>query len=132
MGNQALRATFNTGIIALAPLLFVNSLLAVLPGEKVLGALMLFFGLGLGGLALSGLRHLRLQQRSGRLTALALSRQWLVTSSAVIGLVLGAGLLAARLAAPAALERLAAAVDRCVGSGGLWVRFDAGAAGHIA
>ena len=110
VGNQALRATFNNGILALAPLLFLNSLLAIVPGEKVLGALMLFFGLGLGGLALSSLRHLRVQQASGRLMALALSRQWLATSTAVIGLVLGAGLLAARLAAPATLTRLATAL----------------------
>ena len=110
VGNHALRATFNAGLGALAPLLFVNSLFAVLPGEELLGALLLFFGLGLSGLALSSLRQLRLQQRSGRAMALALSRQWLATSSAVIGLVLGAGLLAARLAAPAALDRLAGAL----------------------
>jgi len=110
LGNRALRATFNTGLLALAPLLFANSLLAVLSGEKLLAALLLFFGLGLSALALSSLRHLRLQQRACRLTTLALSRQWLATSSAVIGLVLGAGLLAARLAAPAALNRLAAAL----------------------
>lgn len=106
VGNQALRTVFNTGVIALAPLLVLNSLQTVLSSGEVLGGLILFFSLGLSGLALSSLRHLR-QQQSGRLMALALGRQWLLTSGVVIGLVLGAGLLVARVAAPEALERLA-------------------------
>ena len=115
LGNPALRSAFYSGTIALVPLLFANSLLAVLPGEKVLGALLLFFGFGLGGLALSSLRQMRQQPGSGRLTALALTRQWLATSGIIIGLVLGAGLLVARLAAPATLARLASALNALAG-----------------
>ena len=110
LGNQALRSAFNTGIFGLAPLLALNSLQAVLPSGQVLGALMLFFGLGLSALALSSLRQTRQQPSSGGPVALALGRQWLLTSSVVIGLVLGAGLLAARLTAPEALQRLGASL----------------------
>jgi hypothetical protein len=110
VGNQALRAAFSTGLLALAPLLFLNSLLSVLPAERLLGALLLYFALGLSGLALSSLRHLRQQQRASHLISPALSRQWLVLTAVVVSLVLGLGLLAVRLTAPALLARLAAAL----------------------
>lgn len=110
LGNQALRSAFYTGVIALVPLLVLNSLLAALSSAQLLGALLLFFGLGLSGLALTSLRHLRQQQRTSGLAALALNRQWLMLSAVVIGLVLGAGLITARWVAPEALQRLAAAL----------------------
>ena len=106
VGNQALRSAFYAGVVALAPLLVFNSLQAALSSGQVLGALLLFFFLGLSGLALSSLRQMRKQQ-SGRLMARTLGREWLLTSGAIIGLVLGSGVLVARVAAPEALERLA-------------------------
>ena len=105
-GSQALRSAFYSGVIALAPLLVFDSLQAALSSGQVLGALLIFFGLGLSGLALSSLRYMR-QQQSGQLMARALGWEWLLTSAAIIGLVLGAAVLVARVAAPLALERLA-------------------------
>jgi hypothetical protein len=120
VGNQALRSAFYTGVTALAPLLVLNRLQAALSSGLVLGALMSFFGLSLSGLALSSLRNMQ-QQQSGRLMALALGREWLLTSGAIIGLVLGAGLLVARVAAPQALEQLAHTLAAVADSAGFGV-----------
>jgi len=110
VGNQALRSTFITGLAAFAPLLILNNLLPELSAARALGGLLLFFGLGLSGLALSSLRHLRQQQQSAGLASRALGREWLLTSSVVIGLVLGAGLLAANLVAAQTLQQMAGAL----------------------
>jgi hypothetical protein len=114
LGNQAVRSAFYTGVTALAPLLVLNGLFAAVSSALVLGTLVLFFALGLTGLALSSLHHLRRQQPSGP-AALSMSRQWLLTSSAIIVSVLGAGLLAARVAAPQALDRLTASLASLAG-----------------
>jgi hypothetical protein len=110
VGNQALRSAFVTGLAAFAPLLILNSLLPELSAARALGGLLLFFGLGLSGLAISSLRHLRQQQSSTGLASRALGREWLLTSGVVISLVLGAGLLAANWVAAQALQQMAGAL----------------------
>lgn len=110
IGHHTVAGTFYTGVFALAALLSVNTLNPVYTGRDVLLPVLLYFTLGLCGLALTSLRRLRAQQRSVSLTQVALTRYWVITAVAVIGLVVFVGLVAAQVLAPEAVEQLAEAV----------------------
>jgi len=111
IGHHTLAGVFYTGIAALAALLITNTFTPAYTGRDVLLPVLLFFTLGLSGLALTSLRRLRAQQRTVTMTQVALTRYWVVTTLAVIGLVVFVGLAAAQVLAPEAVEQLAAAVE---------------------
>jgi hypothetical protein len=107
IGHHTLAGTFFVGLTAWSGLLFLNSFTPVYAGRDVVLPVLLFFSLGLCGLALTSLRRLRTQQRTVTLTQVALTRYWIVTALAVIGLVVFVGLLAAQVLAPDAVRQLA-------------------------
>ena len=111
IGHHTLAGVFYGGVTALAALLAANTFTPAYAGRDVLVPVLLFFALGLSGLALTSLRRLRAQQRTVALTQVALTRYWVVTAAAVISLVVFAGLLAARVLAPGAVDQLAAALE---------------------
>lgn len=110
--HHDLTGVFYRGVTALTLLLCLNSLRPLLPAADFLNAILLFFAIGLGGLAVASFKRLRLQQRRVTATRLALDRYWLATVAAVIGAVLLGGLVTARLLAPEALEGLRRFVER--------------------
>lgn len=111
VGHHILAGVFYGGVFALALLLVGNTFLPVYAGRDVLAPVLLYFALGLCGLALTSLRRLRAQQRTVAMTQVALTRYWVVTAAAVIGLVVFVGLVAAQLLAPESVRQLAALLD---------------------
>jgi hypothetical protein len=111
VGHHILAGVFYGGVFALALLLMGNTFRPVYAGRDVLLPVLLYFALGLSGLALTSLRRLRAQQRTVALTQVALTRYWVVSAAAVIGLVVFVGLVAAQLLAPESVRQLAALLD---------------------
>ncbi len=98
---------FHTGVLALAGLLVANALWPVYTGADVLAGVLAFFSFGLSGLAIASLRRLVLWQRAVATSSAGYNRYWLLTVATVMAVVLGGGLLAARVLAPEAFQRLA-------------------------
>lgn len=111
IGHHIFAGQFYTGVLALAALLSANTLSPIYTSRDVLLPMLLYFALGLCGLALTSLRRLRAQHRSVSLTQVSLTRYWLVTAVAVIGLVVFVGLVAAQVLAPEAVDQIAAVVE---------------------
>ncbi len=112
IGYHTISGVFWGGVVGLAGLLIANSLFPALPAAALLPSILVYFGLGLAGLAVTSLRRLRMEQRSVTLTALRLNRFWLLTAALCIAAVLAGGLLTARLIAPEALDSVNAALNR--------------------
>jgi hypothetical protein len=111
IGHHTLAGVFYTGVLGLAALLSINTVSPIYTGRDILLPVLLFFTLGLCGLALTSLRRLRAQQRGVTLAHVALTRYWLVTAATVIGLVIFAGLVTGQVLAPEAVEQLARTVE---------------------
>ena len=111
IGHHTVAGTFYTGVLALAALLLFNTLTPVYTGRDVLLPVLLFFTLGLCGLALTSLRRLRAQQRTVTLTQVALTRYWLATALAVIALLIFVGLAMAQIPRPRGGVQLAALLE---------------------
>jgi hypothetical protein len=97
---------FNVGFFALAVLFIFNRFDPFLSPDEALGPALLFFAAGLGALALSSIERARRQQKEATGLWLALNRYWLITAAAVIGALLGLGLIAVALVSPGSLARL--------------------------
>lgn len=111
IGHHTLAGAFFAGLSAWAGLLFLNTFAPVYSGGDVVLPVLLYFSLGLCGLALASLRRLRTQYRTVALTQVALTRYWIVTALAVIALVVFVGLLAAQILAPDAVRHLSDVVE---------------------
>jgi hypothetical protein len=110
ISHHTFSGAFSGGLLALGLLVAANAIAPALPTGELLAASLLFFTLGLGGLALGSLRRLSASQRAA-LAQVALQRDWLITAAVVIGLVLAAGLALASLVAPDTFQRLAESFD---------------------
>jgi hypothetical protein len=106
ISHHTFSGSFATGLLALGLLLGTNAIKTVLPAGALLASSLAFFALGLAGLAIGGLRRLSVSQRAAVLAQVALNRDWLFTAAAIIGLVLAAGLVLARLLAPEPFHRM--------------------------
>lgn len=111
IGHHTMASVFYGGLFALAALLLANTYAALYTGREVLLPVLLFFALGLCGLALTSLRRLRAQQRTVALTQVALTRYWIVTATAAIGLVLFVGLVAGQALAPESVNQMAEVLE---------------------
>ena len=111
ISHHALSSSFSGGIHALAVLLFANSVQPLIAAGDVVAPVLLFFALGLGGLAVTSLRRERLQQREVTVARFGLNRYWLATATAVIGVVLLGGLFTAQVVAPESLRSVTDAVQ---------------------
>lgn len=104
--QQHLQRAFFTGIFGLALLFVANqSRMVITPGEAV-STTVAMFGAGLGALSLVSFENARRYHEGTTGTRLPLSRHWLVTVASVIGVILGAALVAATLFSPAAYAGL--------------------------
>jgi hypothetical protein len=113
--QEFLERSFYGGVVALAIIFGANQLRRlILPGEA-LAALLVFFSAGLGALALVSFENARRFQESQTGKSLSLSRYWLTTVAAVIGLILVVGVLAAGLLSPQAFARLGAGTESVIG-----------------
>lgn len=107
--RDRLEGAFYTGLLALALLLIANNSGRALAAGDLIWPVLLFIGLGLGALALTGLRRLGLQADGARSQWRAVGRDWIIMALGLIGLVLLSGVLLAGMLAPEALDRLGAA-----------------------
>ncbi|MEP7356522.1 MAG: hypothetical protein ABI847_04735, partial [Anaerolineales bacterium] len=119
ISHHTFSGAFSSGLLALGLILAANAIIPVVPGGDLLAASLLFFGLGLAGLAFGSLRRLSLSQRAVALAQVALHRDWLVTAAVVIGLVLLTGLALASLLAPETFGRMMRAFGAVADAAGI-------------
>jgi hypothetical protein len=107
-GYDLFSRNFALGIAALAIGIAVAYATPGMPLRGALLTLLLFFAVGLGALAIASLQETRRYELRTSEQPLGLSRYWLGTVGAVIGVLLAAGVLLAQLFAPDAIARLLA------------------------
>ena len=109
--QEYLERSFYGGILALGLLFAVNQPRPLIGPGEALAAVLAFFAVGLGGLALVSVENARRWEEGLGGAWPALNRYWLGTVAAVIGSILLAGLVVASLLSPHAFDRLRAITE---------------------
>ena len=102
---------FSGGVVALALLFIVNKLHPTLTASQAFWPVMIFFAIGLGSMAVAGVEQDRRLQKDASGSRLGMSRHWLGTVGAIIGLILVGGMAAAGAADPESLAALSSILD---------------------
>lgn len=109
--HDATQREFFGGVMALAFIFVVNKARPMLTSNDSFWPTMIFFAIGLGALALTGLEQERRLQKDSTGSQLSANRHWLVTVGALIGLILVGGLVTAVVAVPESLDTFTALLD---------------------
>lgn len=102
---------FSGGIFALTTLFIFNKINPQLSTPEAFWPILSFFAIGLGSLALAGFEQDRRIQKSTTGTSLGMSRHWLGTVAAIIGLILAGAVMVAAIASPDTLTALDVILD---------------------
>lgn len=102
---------FSGGIVALAALFICNKLNPQLDAAEAFWPVIVFFGLGLGSLALAGFEQDRAIQAGSAGVGLGVNRHWLATAGLVIGCILTGAVMVAALAVPETIAVLDPVLD---------------------
>lgn len=101
-----LRRSFYIGLLALALLIFVNDQQLFIPLNRLTSQVLVYFLLGLGGLALASAEFARRVGQVATGTRLAINRFWLTSVLGSIALVVITGLILSVVLNPALLGQL--------------------------
>jgi len=102
---------FSGGILALTTLFVFNKVNPQISTPEAFWPILCFFAIGLGSLALAGFEQDRRIQKSTTGTSLGISRHWLGTVGAIIGLILAGAVMVAAIASPDTISALDVVLD---------------------